>query len=315
MILMFSTNARQVMGMLAGLILGLFASFWVLNFLNWTPDNSSLGARLGTIILFGTIGIIAGLIFEKSTRAHYQAAMAKNLALKQRTEKAVGTHFKLGYIVGGLYLLYRIAGYYALFALGYGLSSTTHLELVLEAIGEGVIALVFFWLYAKREKNTGLSNIKRTFLCYCIFFLILAVVDCIALLVSKPASPEAQVPIPGSSNYQLVPLTDFAKVLIGDLDGYQGKIPYFIEVDGTIDQTSIPGTEGIFSVRDSGGRVAYIDELGLGTTMPVLQTGATITIYGSIQTIRPAISASNPALIYVKGCGPSSGGASDFICG
>ncbi len=182
------------MCVVAGLILTSLAWIGCANYFNWYADTIGPVAWFGTLFLFAAAGVGAGLLFEKSTRAHYQSAMTANPQLKERMETTLGRRLKFGYVLAGLYVAYRLFGYYLFFVLGFSLSPAAHLQLILSAVVEAVVALVCLLLYWERGEDASTANIKKHLLVYVIFFFVLAVVDGVALLVLKPASAVVQTP-------------------------------------------------------------------------------------------------------------------------
>ena len=310
-----NVTVRRILCVVGGIVLGFLFYSWTLDILSWTPSSSGAGT---VFIFFLIIGIIIGLIFEKATRASYYAKMGKlPPGARNPLGRAVATAWmgRGAYIAAGLYILYKIGILIALFALGFGITPAIRLQLISEAIGELILFIVSLWLYLKWRSHAS-SHVKKAALFFLIFFAILAVADVTALVTLKPNLGVAQIPINGSSGYQTVPLTNFKKVSIADLDGYSGPVPYFVEIDGTIVNPSIPDTVGMFSVTDASGQTLYVIEMDQGTTTANLQTGGTITIYGAVQSAgTPPISASNPALISVKECGSSGTSTPEFYCG
>jgi hypothetical protein len=310
-----NVTVRRILSVVGGVVIGLLFYVWVLNILGWTPSSSGAGT---VFIIFLVIGIIIGLVFEKATRASYYAKMKKLPAgANNPLGRAVATAWmgRGAYIAAGLYLVYKIGILMALFVLGFGITPAIRLQLMAEAVGEAILFVVSLWLYLKWRSQTS-SHVKKAALFFLIIFAILAVADAIALVILKPNLGVAQIPILGSSGYQTVPLTNFKKVSIADLDGYSGPVPYFVEIEGTIANPSIPDTVGMFSVTDVSDQTVYVIEMDQGTTTANLQAGGTITIYGAIQSAgTPPISASNPALITVKACAPSGTSTPEFYCG
>jgi hypothetical protein len=183
--LMFSSIARKSMLALAGVILGFLLSFLVLHLLGWTPENSSLGARVGILVLFPLIGIIIGIIVARNTQVRYEATITAHPESQKKIDDALNTtggRFGIRYFILGIYVFLKIIGYYYLFALGYGLSANAHLQLILETIFDVVVGLVLLGIYLKGK--------KKFFIVSCVFFLALAIIDGAALIFlrSSPVS-------------------------------------------------------------------------------------------------------------------------------
>lgn len=314
---MFSVNVRKIMGAFGGLILGCLFAIFALNLLNWTAANSSQGARTGLIVVFIILGVLAGLIFEKRTRAYYYKKME---GLPPGENNPLGRAFATGqtgkgmYIAAIIYIFYKFAILAGLFLTGTGITSTIRYQLIFEAIFEAVLFFVSLRLYIKWRDGAS-SGLKKITLVAMILFAIIALGDVTALIVLKPFVSTALVPVDGSSAYQAIPLTSFQKTPIASLNGYQSSTSYFIEIDGTIDEPSIPDTANMFSVTDQSGGKAYVSELNQGTTTFSPQMGDTITIYGVIWGNSGPISPSSSALIEVKACAPSGISAPEFFCG
>jgi hypothetical protein len=312
---MMNVTVRRILCVVGGIVLGFLFYSWTLDILSWTPSSSGAGT---VFIFFLIIGIIIGLIFEKATRASYYAKMGKlPPGARNPLGRAVATAWmgRGAYIAAGLYILYKIGILIALFALGFGITPAIRLQLISEAIGELILFIVSLWLYLKWRSHAN-SHVKKAALFFLIFFAILTVADVTALVILKPNLGIAQIPINGSSGYQAVPLASFNKISIAALNEYNGSVPYFVEINGTIANPSIPDTKGMFSVTDASGQTAYVIEMNQGTTTVNLQAGGTITIYGAIQDVgTPPISASSSQLIDVKACAPSGTSTPEFYCG
>jgi hypothetical protein len=174
---------------LAGVILGFLLSFFILYLFGWTSENSSFVARLGIIVLFPVIGIIIGIAMAGRTQAHYEAAAMTNPAFQQKVEDAMnmrsGRRGLWRYIVLAAYIFLKAFGYYGIFAHGYLFSPNARLQVIIEAVIDGIVALVFLVIYLK--------NRKRFFAVTFTFFLLLAIIDCVGLVAIK-SIPMAATP-------------------------------------------------------------------------------------------------------------------------
>jgi len=186
---MFSIRARKAMLAGAGVIVGFLASFFVLNIFNLAPDNSDVVVRVGVMALFVVVGAIAGLVFEKSTRARYFTKIESNPQLQQKIENAYARNFKIAWVISGIYLLWNIWNVYHFFVLGAVLSPTAHLQLILELIFNIAIVLVSLWVFFERGQQASTSKTKKFFTLGIVFFSISALINGAGFLFLK-SSPQ-----------------------------------------------------------------------------------------------------------------------------
>ncbi len=184
---MISINARRVLYSLIGIAIASLIVFFLELFLafsgvfNITSNGSALWFQLVYLIVVYGIGILIGLLWEKSSRARYMAYAAKvagDPVLQERAKKIYTIALIIAIIIEAFYLLSSAVVLFSTFTSGVVimLSSAQLASLWIGTIRYIVFGLIFLWLYSEPAQTDVpfTLNLKKGILSFVIFFFAMA---------------------------------------------------------------------------------------------------------------------------------------------
>jgi len=154
-------------------------------------------------IIVNAVGVIIGLIWEKSTRARYLTRVESSPAHSERAKKAYKIVLVIAVIVGIFYTLSNLGAVYELFALHivFTIPPATHTGFYIGLVRYIILALVFVWLYSEPEpKDTSpILNIRQGLLLSIIYFFVMAIFSIFSLATFRVAAGTTSIQVPGSA--------------------------------------------------------------------------------------------------------------------
>jgi predicted secreted protein len=205
---MLSINVRKVVFSIIGIfVVSLIAEVALIFLVTSNPINAAFLQSnwflIVDAVVVNAMGIIVGLIWEKSTRARYLAKVANNPIPPEHTKKIYKTVLIIAVVVGIFYILSNLWTVYELFALHivFTIPPATYTGFYIGLVRYIILALVFIWLYSEPEpKDTSpILNIRQGLLLGIIYFFIMAIFSIFSLATFKVAAGTASIQVPGSA--------------------------------------------------------------------------------------------------------------------
>ena len=206
---MLSINIRKVVFSIIGIFAVSLVAEIALIFLvaSGSFNAASLESNwflISDAIVVNVLGIIVGLIWEKSTRARYLAKVENTQAPSERAKKIYKTVLIIAVLVGIFYILSNVWAVYELYALHiiFTIPPATHTGFYISLVRYIILGLVFVWLYFESEpKNTSpILNIRQGLLLGIIYFFIMAIFSIFSLATFKVAAGTTSIQVPGSAS-------------------------------------------------------------------------------------------------------------------
>ena len=202
---MLSVRVRKVAFAIVSIAIVSFIAYFIVLFL---AISSSSATKYTTtwflivdFIVVNGVGIVAGLLWEKSTRSRYLIKLQNTPAPSERIKKVYNVILVIAVIVAAFYVFSNLWAAYEMFALhlAFTIPPATQAEFYVALFRYLVLALVFLWLYFEPKPKDGspLLNIKSGLLVGIIYFFVMAALTVFGMVTMKVAAGTASIQVSG----------------------------------------------------------------------------------------------------------------------
>jgi hypothetical protein len=187
---MLSINVRKVAFSIIGIFGASFAAEVVFIFLAASGSVTvaflqSSWFLIADAIVVNVLGIIVGLIWEKSTRARYLEKIKSSPAVSDRAKKIYKGTLVVAIVIGAIYILLNVWAVYEMLALGLNMavSITTYTGLWIGLARSALLVLAFIWLSCDKgyRDHPSILDMRKAFILCVIFYIIMAIFNVIIL--------------------------------------------------------------------------------------------------------------------------------------